>query len=135
VCAINNLKVISRTSAMKYKRSDKCGPEIADELGVGSTLEGSVRKARTRARLGEQLIDACTDEHVWSQSYDRELEDILDYQWDWDAAERRSKRTIDLNPNRSLVCYSYAVQLAPRGVSSERQPRLGTQRNSTHSSV
>jgi adenylate cyclase len=242
ICTISSLKVISRTSAMKYKGTSKSVPEIGRELNVGSILEGSVRKAGNRVRIAVQLIDVCTDEHSWSQTYDRELEDIFaiqsdiakqvadalkvrllatekkliekqytqdieahnlylkgryhwhnateaelkraieyfklaiekdpkfslayvgladsyielcsqgcldstetfekakplvmkalelddlvpeahatlatllqDYDWDWDGAEKRFKRAIELNPNWSVVCHSYAVHLALRG--------------------
>ncbi|MDH2901347.1 MAG: adenylate/guanylate cyclase domain-containing protein [archaeon] len=242
ICTISSLKVISRTSAMKYKGTSKSIPEIGRELNVGSILEGSVRKAGSRVRISVQLIDVCTDEHSWSQTYDRELEDVFaiqsdiakqvasalkvnllsiekkliekqythdteahnlylkgrfhwhnateaelnkaieyfklaierdakfslayvgmadsyielcsqgcldstetlekakplvmkalelddlvpeahatlatllqDYDWDWDGAERRFKRAIELNPNWSVVCHSYAVHLALRG--------------------
>ncbi|MHB1867735.1 MAG: adenylate/guanylate cyclase domain-containing protein [Nitrososphaerales archaeon] len=242
ICTIERLKVISRTSTMKYKGTKKSIPEIGRELNVGSILEGSVRKAGNKVRIGVQLIDVCTDEHLWSQTYDRELEDVFiiqsdiakqvaealkvnllamekmliekqytkdteahnlylkgqfhwhkgteaelmkaigyfedaikrdpkfslayvgladsyielcsqgcmnsdetfqkakplvmkalelddlvpeahatlatllqDYDWDWDAAERRFKRAIELNPNWSVVCHSYAVHLALRG--------------------
>jgi adenylate cyclase len=242
ICTISSLKVISRTSAMKYKGTSRSIPEIARELNVGSILEGSVRKSGRKVRIRVQLIDACTDEQTWSQTYDRELEDIFaiqsdiaeqvadalkvkllsmerkliekqytqdteahnlylkgrfhwhngtepelnkaiecfnlaikrdpkfslayvgladsyielcslgclnltetfekakplvmkalelddlvpeahatlatllqDYDYDWDSAEKRFKRAIELNPNWSVVCHSYAVHLALRG--------------------
>lgn len=242
ICTINSLKVISRTSAMKYKGTSKGVLEIGRELNVGSILEGSVRKSGNRVRISIQLIDVCTDEHAWSQTYDRELEDVFaiqsdiarevaealkvnlltverkliekkytkdseahnlylkgrfhwhketegelrkaieyfeaaiqrdpnfalayvgladsfiqlcsegcidskeallkakplvlraleiddlvpeahatlatllqDYNWDWDESEKRFKRAIELNPNWSVVCHSYAVHLALRG--------------------
>jgi TolB-like protein/Flp pilus assembly protein TadD len=242
ICTISGLKVISRTSAMKYKGTEKVLPEIGRELDVGSILEGSVRKAGKKVRIAVQLIDVCSDVHKWSQTYDRELEDIFaiqsdiarqvahalkvnlletekrligkqytqdaeahnlylkgrfhwhkanepelrkaieffqaaikrdpkfalayvgladsyielcaqgclnsketfdlakplvmkalelddlvpeahstlatllqDYDWDWNGAERRFRRAIELNPNWSVVCHSYAVHLALRG--------------------
>ena len=242
ICTINSLRVISRTSSMKYKGTDKSIPEIGRELDAGSILEGSVRKAGNRVRVMVELIDVCTDEHVWSKTYDKELVDIFaiqadiakqiaealkvsllatermlierkstmdteahelylkgrfhwhkgteaelrkaigffelatkrdpsyalpyvgiadsyielsaqgcvtsdeafqkakalvmkalelddlvpeahatlanllqDYDWDWDGAERRFMRALDLNPNWSVVCHSYAVHLALRG--------------------
>lgn len=242
ICTINSLKVISRTSAMRYKGTSMSVQAIGRELNVGSVLEGSVRKEGNRVRIAIQLTDACTDENVWSQTYDRELVDIFsvqaeiarqvadslkvtllaterlmiekkhtknaeahesylkgryhwhkgteaelrkaiehfelatkkdpnfalsyvgiadsyielcsqgcltsaetyrlamplamkalelddlapeahatlatllqDYNWDWDGAEKRFRRAIDLNPNWSVVCHSYAVHLALRG--------------------
>jgi adenylate cyclase len=74
---VNGLRVISRTSAFSYKGSDKTTPQIADELNVAHVLEGSVRKAGDRIRLTVQLIEASSDTHLWSETYDRELKDIF----------------------------------------------------------
>ncbi|MCH7575994.1 MAG: hypothetical protein IIA59_12865 [Candidatus Marinimicrobia bacterium] len=73
----SRLKVISRTSAMRYKNSDKSVPEIAAELGVDAIVEGSVLKAGGMVRITAQLIDGRTDLHLWASEYDRRLEDIL----------------------------------------------------------
>ncbi|MCH8060386.1 MAG: winged helix-turn-helix domain-containing protein [Proteobacteria bacterium] len=70
---INNLAVISRTSVEKYRGSSASLPEIATELGAGTIIEGSVRVEEDRLRITVQLIDAETDEHIWTESYDREL--------------------------------------------------------------
>ena len=82
VCTISGLRVISRTSAMKYRDTTKSIPEIGKELNVGSILEGSVRKAGNRVRITIQLIDVKTDEHLWSQIYERSLEDVFAIQSD-----------------------------------------------------
>ena len=74
---ISALKVISRTSAMSYKRTDKRLTAISFELGISYALEGSVRKAGNRLRIVAQLIDARTDEHLWAETYDRELDDVF----------------------------------------------------------
>ncbi|MDA4113763.1 MAG: adenylate/guanylate cyclase domain-containing protein [Thaumarchaeota archaeon] len=79
---IKGLKVIARTSVMSYKRKDKKVSEIARELGVGSIIEGSVRKAGNRIRISVQLIDARTEEHLWSSNYDSKLDDIFAIQSD-----------------------------------------------------
>jgi len=79
---IPNLKVIARTSVMKYKGSSKGVGEIGHELGVGTMLEGSVRMADKRLRITMQLIDANTEEHLWAQNYDRKMEDIFEIQRD-----------------------------------------------------
>ncbi|MDA4124080.1 MAG: hypothetical protein OK438_01325 [Thaumarchaeota archaeon] len=79
---VNGLKVIARTSAMKYKGVRKSVQEIGTELGVGSVLEGSVRKSGQRVRITLQLIDASTEEHLWANSYDRDLTDIFAVQTD-----------------------------------------------------
>jgi len=83
---ISDLKVISRTSVMKYKNTDLSIPEISRELGAGTILEGSVRTFGNKVRIVGQLIDANNDVHIWSETYDRELEDIFDIQSD--IAER-----------------------------------------------
>ena len=77
---IRELKVISRTSIMRYKTTSKSIKEIADELQVGSVLEGTVRKASDNLRISIQLIDAQSDEHLWSQEYDRKLDSIFGVQ-------------------------------------------------------
>jgi adenylate cyclase len=82
ISTISGLHVVSRTSAMKYKNSNKGVPEIGRELNVGSILEGSVRKAGNKVRITVKLINVETDEHVWSHSYDRNLEDIFAIQSD-----------------------------------------------------
>ncbi|MGB5660801.1 MAG: protein kinase, partial [Thermoanaerobaculia bacterium] len=74
---ISDLKVISRTSAMRYKGSDKALPEIASELGVEALVEGSVLRAEGQVRITAQLIDGASDEHLWAESYDRDLENLL----------------------------------------------------------
>jgi len=74
---IPDLRVISRTSSFKFKGTDKDIPTIARELGVAHVLEGSVRASAGRIRITAQLIDARTDEHVWSHTFDRELDDIF----------------------------------------------------------
>jgi adenylate cyclase len=79
---IAGLKVIARTSVMSYKRTAKKVSEIAGELGVGSIIEGSVRKAGDRIRISVQLIDARTEEHLWSSKYDSKLDDIFAIQSD-----------------------------------------------------
>jgi adenylate cyclase len=77
---VEGLKVASRTSSFTYKGSNLSLAEIADELKVDHVLEGSVRKADNRIRITAQLIDAKTDRHLWSESFDRELVDIFTIQ-------------------------------------------------------
>lgn len=79
---IDGLRVISRTSVMQYKNTDKNIPRIGRELGVDYVLEGSVRRTENEVRIVAQLIDARTDEHVWSETYNRGLRDILAVQSD-----------------------------------------------------
>ncbi|MGB6827450.1 MAG: winged helix-turn-helix domain-containing protein, partial [Terracidiphilus sp.] len=74
---IRGLRVISRTSVMQFKDTRLSTPEIARKLGVDALVEGSVMREGNRIRVHAQLIRASTDEHFWSESYDRELGDVL----------------------------------------------------------
>ncbi len=74
---LRELRVISRTSVMQYKATNKSVSQIGTELAVVSILEGSVRKAGSRLRVTAQLIDARSDRHLWAETYDRELNDIF----------------------------------------------------------
>jgi serine/threonine protein kinase len=74
---IKALRVISRTSAMHYKDTDKVIPEIVKELGVDAVIEGSVLKAGNDVRVTAQLVDGRTDAHLWSDNYTGTLTNIL----------------------------------------------------------
>ena len=74
---IRSLKVISRTSVMAFKKSDRSLREIGEKLGAATVVEGSIRRAGNRVRIVAQLIDAHTDEHIWADTYDRDLTDIF----------------------------------------------------------
>jgi len=74
---ISALRVISRTSVMVYKGARKPLPQIARELNVDAVIEGSVIRSGDQVRITAQLIEASTDKHLWSQSYDGELRDTL----------------------------------------------------------
>jgi len=74
---IRALKVISRTSAVRYRHSEKSVPEIALELSVDAIVEGSVLRAGNTVRVTAQLIEARSDHHLWADNFDRELSDIL----------------------------------------------------------
>ena len=77
-----DLKVIARTSSFAYKGKDTKVADIARELGVAHVLEGSVRTAGDRVRITAQLIHAADSSHLWSETYDRTLEDIFAVQTD-----------------------------------------------------
>jgi TolB-like protein/Tfp pilus assembly protein PilF len=77
LAAIHDLRVISRTSVMGFKETKLSVPEIAKTLGVDAFVEGSVIREGNRIRVHAQLIRAGTDEHFWSEEYDRELQDVL----------------------------------------------------------
>jgi len=74
---IERLHVASRLSAFRFKGADADSRTIGDELGVATLLEGSVRKAGDQLRITVQLIDTSNDRHLWSQRYDRRMEDIF----------------------------------------------------------
>jgi TolB-like protein/Tfp pilus assembly protein PilF len=74
---ISALRVISRTSAMSYRRSKKTLPEIARELGVDVIVEGSVLREGNQVRITAQLIDSRTDQHLWARTYVRDLTSVL----------------------------------------------------------
>jgi len=79
---IKDLRIISRSSAMKYKDSEKSSVEIAAELGVSYIVEGSVHKAGNLVNIKVRLINAARDEYTWAQGYERNFEDILSLQGD-----------------------------------------------------
>ena len=72
-----SLRVISRTSVMQFKQSDKALPEIARALGVEAVLTGSVLRSNERVRVTAQLVDAQTDQHLWAEEYERDMRDVL----------------------------------------------------------
>jgi len=77
---IGALRVISRTSAMHYKGTNKSLPEIAKELNVDAVVEGTVQRSGERVHVRAQLIHAASDSHLWAADYDRDSRDILDLQ-------------------------------------------------------
>jgi adenylate cyclase len=76
------LKVIARTSVIGYKKTEKKVAAIGKELGVGTVVEGSVRRAANRIRVTVQVIDVATEEHLWTAKYDDSLDDIFSVQSD-----------------------------------------------------
>jgi adenylate cyclase len=79
---VKGLKVIARTSVMNYKKKEKNISQIGKELGVGTIVEGSVRKAANRIRVTVQVIDVATEEHLWASSYNDSLDDVFAVQSD-----------------------------------------------------
>jgi adenylate cyclase len=82
LCCVRGLRVASRTSAFQFKGRSADVREIGKALGVGAVLEGSVRKAGDRVRITAQLVSAGDGYHLWSESYDRQLEDVFAIQSD-----------------------------------------------------
>jgi len=94
---IGALRVVSRTSVMRYKGSRKLLPEIAHDLSVDTVLAGSVMRSGERVRIAVQLIDAAYDRNLWSESYERDIPNVLGLQRDVAQAIAREIR-IKLTP-------------------------------------
>ncbi len=77
---IGSLQVISRTSAMRYKRTPKPLGQIARELNVDAVVEGEVLQSRQCVRITVQLVETATDRHLWAETYERDLRDAVDLQ-------------------------------------------------------
>jgi TolB-like protein/Flp pilus assembly protein TadD len=96
---IGDLKVISRMSVMSYRGEGvRNAREIGKALGVGTLLEGSVRRAGNRVRVSVQLINANNDEHIWAEDYDRDLTDVFAIQTDL-AQKIAASLQAKLSPN------------------------------------
>jgi adenylate cyclase len=93
---IRSVRVISRTSAMHYKQRTKTLPEIAQELNVDAVVEGSVMRFGNRVRITAELIEARQDRHLWADTYERDLDDILKLQKELAEAIARQVR-VQLN--------------------------------------
>ena len=74
---INSVKVISRTSSTQYKETRKTLPEIARELNVDGIVRGTAQRSGDRVRITAQLIYGPSDKHLWANSYERDMRDIL----------------------------------------------------------
>jgi TolB-like protein/Flp pilus assembly protein TadD len=116
---IASLHVISRTSVMEYRGQTGNLREIADELGVNSVLEGTVRRAGDRVRITTQLIDANNDAHLWSENYERQLSDIFAVQVDiahrvTSALEAElsseEEESVAAQPTDNLEAYDYYLR-------------------------
>jgi adenylate cyclase len=119
---IGDMKVISRTSSMRFKNSDLSLKEIARQLDVSAILEGSVRKAGNAVRITVQLIDAGTDTHLWSEKYDIDMSDLSRiFLIQSDVAQSvarelkavlspRELKLIEKTPTSNLVAYEYYLQ-------------------------
>src|SRR5262249_42299183 len=94
---IHALRVISRTSVMQYKSKRKPAPQIAQELNVDAIVEGTVMRSGDRVRITAQLIEAPRDRHLWAETYERDLRDILALQDDVARAIAREVK-ITLTP-------------------------------------
>ena len=114
-----DLHVISRTSVAQYENTQKTITDIAKELGVAYIVEGSIRKYGDKIRITAQLIDAQSDEHVWSDNYDKTLTDIFEIQSEV-AKEIAEALQVNINldsdsntfviPTKSMEAYQYFLR-------------------------
>jgi TolB-like protein len=111
---VSALKVISRTSMMRYADSDQSTPEIARELGAAVVLEGSVQRAGDKVRINVQLIDGLTDVHLWAENYDRELstENVFAIQADIAQAVAKAMQAV-LTPEETQLLVDRGTQSLP----------------------
>jgi serine/threonine-protein kinase len=126
---IRALKVVSRTSAMRYKGSPKSLPEIARELGVDGVITGSIRRSPARVAISVQLIHAPTDRNLWASSYERNLADVLQLQGEV-ARAIASELRAQLSPGeearlagaRPVDAEAYSLYLQGRYSLNKRSP-------------
>jgi TolB-like protein len=133
---LSDLTVISRTTMLQYAAQRKPLPEIGRELNVETVMEGSVRYAGNRIRITMQLIDALTDRHLWSETYERELDDIFAIESDIamnvaNALEAtfsdEEQQRVEQKPTDSPVAYGFALQafdLIGQGEQGDRMQEL-----------
>ena len=116
---IGDLKVISHTSVLKYKNTNKSLREIAGELGVNNILEGSVQKSKDRIRINVQLINAKNDHHLWAESYDRDNKDVFSIQSEIAkmiaqqmnaTLSDKEKTLIEEKPTENLQAYDFYLR-------------------------
>lgn len=116
---IGDLRVVSRTSSEKYRRTGKSVPEIAGELGVNYVVEGSGQKIGDQILLNIQLIEASTDRHLWSEQYRRQMRDVFGLQQEIarDIAGKIEVRItpeeaerIGKVPTENIIAYDFFLQ-------------------------
>jgi len=108
---IKALKVISRTSVMRYKNTDKLLPEIAKELNVEAIVEGSILRAGDQVRITAQLIQAAEDHHLWAKNYERDMQDVISLQREV-ASDIAKEIHVSLSEQEKVILNS-ARQLNP----------------------
>jgi TolB-like protein/DNA-binding winged helix-turn-helix (wHTH) protein/Tfp pilus assembly protein PilF len=106
---VGSLRVISRTSVMRYKGTRKALPEIARELDVAAVVEGSVIRSGRRVRVTAQLVQATKDQHLWAETYDRDLGDILKLQGEVADTIARQVREQLTPTQQALIRRAHAV--------------------------
>src|SRR5579864_1491648 len=106
---IGSLSVTSRTSVMQYKGAHKPLPEIARELNVDALLEGSVQRSGDRIKITAQLVQGRTDKHLWAESYERDMRDILALESDLARTIAREIRAKVTDPEQARMAGKQAV--------------------------
>ena len=107
---IGSVRVISRTSAMSFKGAKKPLKEIAKALGVDAVVEGSVLRSGDRVRITAQLIEASADAHLWSETYDRDMRDVLRLQSEVSQAIAREIKAAVTPEERHRLAWSRQVK-------------------------
>ena len=130
---IRGLRVVSRTSAFSFKGAKVDIPTMAQKLNVATILEGSVRKSGNRVRIRAQLIHVATDSHLWSETYDRELEDIFAVQDDIAQSVVKELRAALMGERPDAAAVKAEIQTAARGRGDNAEAyRLYLQANFHH---
>ncbi len=116
---IGDVRVISRTTMMKFRNTDLSMQDIAREVGAANILEGSVRRAGSQVRIVAQLIRAPSDEHLWAETYDRDYSDIFQVQSDVARKIARAMETtlspqeeeqLEVVPTTNMEAYDYFLR-------------------------
>jgi TolB-like protein/DNA-binding winged helix-turn-helix (wHTH) protein len=119
---LNSLRVISRTSVMSYKGTKKVLPEIARELNVDAVIEGSVVRAGKRVRITAQLLHGPTDRHLWAETYEGDLSDVLKLQRE--VAEAIAQQVRVQVSSQQQARFRSARPVAPEAYEAYQQGRL-----------
>jgi len=109
---IGSWRVISRTSSMQYKQTNKSLPQIARELDVDGIVEGTVQRAGDRVRITAQLIDASSDRHLWANTYERDMQDVF-------ALEREISADIAHEVKAQLTANNQPRPIQPQPINPE----------------
>jgi len=131
---ISDLRVISRTSVMRYREENSRNlRDIGTELGVNTVLEGSVRRVGNHLRITAQLINARSDEHLWAETYDRELTDMFELQSELAQKIAGSlqvtlsppeQEALQQAPTKDLVAYDLYLRARTRYHNNANSPEL-----------
>lgn len=129
---IGGLRITSRTSAMRYKNTHKSLAQIASELKVDGVIEGSVMRSDNRVRIVVQLVEARKDQHLWAESYERDLGDVLKLQSEVAQAVAQQVR-IQLTPAQQARLRA-ATEVDPQAYEAFLKGRF-YERNGTKASI